>query len=718
MPPEPTVWDYVKSVLMPWQGHPPEIPAVEHPTDPVNLDGVPAAEMTAQRFPLQVLGAFLVAVLAQWTFEPSLGATRSWQIGSIGYGLAIVWLVVIAWRGKWPLAASHPDETRDDPETVSGLPMLLAMALTVGAFFLMRGNRFTLLNVILWLAALAAMLWALWLPDTSLPLRQRWHSFKAFIRQPRWKIPITRWTLVCLLVIGVVLFFRFFRLNSVPPEMISDHAEKLLDVWDVLGGKTSIFFVRNTGREPLQFYLTAAMSKIFGTGISFLSLKLGTAFAGLLMLVYIYLLGKEIGNRNVGLFALFLSGTAYWTNVITRIALRFSLYPLFVAPVMYHLLRGLRTRDRNHFLLAGVYLGIGLHGYSPFRVVPLLVLLAVGLYLIHAQSRGGRVQIVWQLTTLIVIAGIVFLPLLSFVSNPLNMDWFFIRTATRLTNLEQPIEGNPFVIFLNNFWKAWIMFGWDNNHIWAHSVPNRPALDVISAVLFYLGIVLLLVRYLRHRHWMDILLPLSVIVLMLSSTLSLAFPGENPNLNRTAGALVPVFIIAALTLDGLVTALEKWRRYWGWGLAILLLFFVGRQNYDLIFNQYQAIYTAYSINSSEMGELIQDFADSVGRYDTAWVIGYPYWVDTRLVGINAGQPGHDYALAYEDIGRTLAIPDYKLFIFHPQDSVTQQLLTRLYPQGSLRPYQSAVGKNFFMFIVPGTELPSLPDSSTDGLFAP
>ena len=90
--------------------------------------------------------------------------------------------------------------------------------------------------------------------------------------------------------------------------MVSDHAEKLLDVWDVLHGQTSIFFPRNTGREAIQMYLTAGIIQLFHTGYTFLSLKIGTILAGLLTLPFIYLLGKELANRRVGLLALLFAG--------------------------------------------------------------------------------------------------------------------------------------------------------------------------------------------------------------------------------------------------------------------------------------------------------------------------------------------------------------------------------------------------------------------------
>jgi hypothetical protein len=217
------------------------------------------------------------------------------------------------------------------------------------------------------------------------------------IRHPEWHLRITRWTLVFLVAIGIVLFFRLYKLNDVPPEMVSDHSEKLLDIWDVLNGKTNIFFPRNTGREGFQMYLTAAVIQIFGTGYSFLSMKIGTAIAGLVTLPFIYLLGKEIGSRRAGLLAMVLAGIAYWPNVISRVALRFTFYPLFVAPALFFLIRGLRRSNRNDFILAGLALGVGLHGYTPFRIMPFVMIIAVGLYLLHRQSQGLRKRTVLYL---------------------------------------------------------------------------------------------------------------------------------------------------------------------------------------------------------------------------------------------------------------------------------------------------------------------------------
>ncbi len=61
--------------------------------------------------------------------------------------------------------------------------------------------------------------------------------------------------------------------------MTSDHAEKLRDINHILNGDSMIFFANNGGREPIHFYLSAMLVKVFGTGMNFFTLKLGMALA-------------------------------------------------------------------------------------------------------------------------------------------------------------------------------------------------------------------------------------------------------------------------------------------------------------------------------------------------------------------------------------------------------------------------------------------------------
>jgi hypothetical protein len=507
-------------------------------------------------------------------------------------------------------------------------------------------------------------------------------------------------TALVFVVFGIALFFRLYRINAVPAEPFSDHAEKILDVYDITQGQWKIFFPRNTGREAIQMYWTLLVATVFRTGLSFLSLKLGTALLGILTIPYVYLLGKEFGGTRAGLFSLFLFGIAYWPNVISRIGLRFPLYPLFTAPMLFYLIRGLRTRNRNDFLLSGLFLGLGLHGYSPFRIVPLLAVAAFVIYVIHVRSRESRQQAFWWFTIVVVTSLLVFLPLLRYwLAHP---DVFGYRAMTRLTSTESALTGPAWQIFLSNLYKALLMFNWDNGSIWVHSIPSRPALDVVTGALFVIGILLLTVRYVRQRDWRDLLLLVSIPVLLMPSVLSLAFPGENPSLNRTGGAAAAVFVVSGLALDGFVSSLsgDKKRVFITYGLTGLLFAVSAFQNYDLVFNKFDASFKSGAWNTSEMGGLISNFRDKYGETDSVWIVPFPHWVDTRLPGVWAGIPNRDFALWPQNFAETIFVPAPKMIMYRVDDLQTENTLKQLYPMGVFTRYTSKYpGKDFMVLMI-------------------
>jgi hypothetical protein len=144
---------------------------------------------------------------------------------------------------------------------------------------------------------------------------------------------------------------------------------------------------------------------------------------------------------------------------------------------------------------------------------------------------------------------------------------------------------------------------------------------------------------------------------------------------------------------------------WGpglaWGLAILFILGSSQLNFNLVFNEYQRSYELSAWNTSEMGTVIREFAETVGSPETAWVVGYPYWVDTRLVGMNAGYTLRDTVIYIDHIPETTSDPRAKLFLVKPDDQAAIATLRQIYPQGSLKEYVSRVEtKNFLMYFVP------------------
>ena len=690
---ESSVWDHFVAKLKFWANDP--------KVSEDSKSELPTQE--EQIFPWQTVAALVFALIAQLTLEPSPGRTP--LPGIVLYGAASIFLVLAILRKEWHLPALKPDAAIPMSTSFSYEFLLIGIVLGIFAFIFFGSGSFGFLNTLFWVLSIVFIFLAFWAPAKEKTFRLK--AFMKRLKSSGWQIRITQWTLIVLAVIAVILFFNFHRLDSVPPEMVSDQAEKLLDIHDVLNGRTPVYFPRNTGREVLHFYFTAAYMAVFNLDVSFLNLKTVAVFANLLTLFFIYQLGKEVGNKWVGLSAALFAGMAYWPLLFTRLALRIPYYPLFVAPVMYFMVRGLRRQRINDVLWAGFFLGLGLHGYTPFRIVPIFVVLAILLYVLHKPAQNRRLQAIFALVLITLVSLVVFIPLLRYwLDNP---NLFAYRAFSRLTGMEVGFQNSPLVIFLENFWKASVMFFWDNGVIWAHSIPGRPALEVVSGALYFLGIVSLLVRYVRKRNWIDLFMLVAIPLMIMPSILSLAYPGENPSLNRTAGAVVPVFVVIGLAFETTIRSLRekltgRIGRTAAVALVIALVFWSGRNNYNLVFDQYYRIYRASSWNSSEIGKVAQFFIESLGSPSSTYVMGYPHWVDSRLVAINAGYPGMDFAIFPEQIPETAGNPEPKMFFINVNDNESMQLLVENFVNGVLWQYDSEVeNKDFMIFFVPPSQ---------------
>lgn len=692
---EPTVLDLYKSVTKDWasffnfirslwdaQRRDELNQALAYETAQVVVDEPTQETQQITNFPWRVIVSFLLALLAQYFVEPPNRQgvlSFALYLGAIGVG---IWSYK---TNEWRLPALPATYQIQDPLYTKLIPIIISVILAGIAFVDFSDNLFTLRNVGFWVFSVIALVYGLWIrtPKISYSSNSKWISLLLFVA-----------------VFSIAIFFRLYQLDLVPVEPFSDHAEKILDVFEITEGKTRIFFERNTGREPIQMYWTLLVAKVFGTGFSFFSLKLGTVLLGILTLPFVYQLGKEFGNERVALFTLFLFGIAAWPNIISRIGLRFPLYPLFVAPTLLYLARGLRTHNRNDFIISGIFLGLGLHGYSPFRITPFLVIAAFVIYYLHTKSSVNRQQAIWWFLIIVIVSAFVFSPLLRYwLENP---DQFGYRAFTRLSSIETELPASTTQVFISNLYKGLLMFNWDDGEIWVHSVTHRPALDLITAALFLLGVVMLIARYVRQRDWRDMLLLVSIPILIMPSVLSLAYPGENPALNRAGGASVVAMLIAGLAVEGFVSSfgVEKKRKVIAYGLVGVLFISSAFANYDIVFNQFNFQYKGSAWNTSEMGQVISDFKADYGQTDSVWVVPFPYWVDTRLPGVWAGVPNRDFALFPDRLTESLTYPAPKMFIFWNEDIETERILKEIYPNGVLNRYTSSfAGKDFYIFLV-------------------
>ncbi len=631
----------------------------------------------------------------------------------LAVAVALFWLA-ISRKDSVPVAIwphnSPPGEQPDPVPLVrkSWRQWLLGATVVLAAiaFASLSKNRFTVRGVVCWCGAVIT--WLLAMVEVQ-PGRRLWNlpstaGWKNALRSGTVLIR-THWVTLALLgILLIAFFFRVYRISTIPSDPESDHVEASKDVWDILQGQYRIFFPRNTGREPTQFYLTALLSKIFGYG--WLTLRLAMALVGVLNVIPMYFLGKELLDRRFGVIVAFFVAISYWHVIISRIGLRIVLAPLWTTATLYALLRAFRTRQRNDFLLAGACLGLGLYGYYAFRIMPLLVIVFCLVKLLVDRGPNFRVgRFAANVVLLVVTSALVFLPMLRFWYDEPRTYWY--RALTRTTDLEVSAPRDDARVFADNVKRALLMFNYEGDDAWPESVPMRPALDYVSGGLLVLGAAYLLYLLLVKRNPLAIYLLVAIFVLLLPCTLAIAFPNEVPS-NLRASAVIPVVLVLS-ALPAYWVGRQVVYSFRG-GLGIVLVLVLGglmlsqsvRLNYRTYFTDYREHYRHSAWNATDMAQVIDSFATLYGGRQNAYLICTPYWIDGWGISVVMGQiDWANFLFQPSDLEPHLADPRNRLYIYNPINQEAEQWLLAHYPNGQLMRFQAfSPDKDFMIFFAP------------------
>jgi 4-amino-4-deoxy-L-arabinose transferase-like glycosyltransferase len=609
----------------------------------------------------------------------------------------------------WPLNAAQEEGPEPVPLARGRWRQWLLVAtavLAAIAFASLAKNRFTVRGVLCWWGAVATWLLAMvevrpgrrvWRLPSAAAWRNAFRSGAVVIR--------TNWvTLVLLGILLLAFFFRVYHISTIPSDPESDHVEASKDVWDILQGQYRIFFPRNTGREPTQFYLTALLSKLFGYG--WLTLRLTMALVGVLNVIPMYFLGKELLDRRFGLLAAFFVAISYWHVIISRIGLRIVLAPLWTTATLYALLRAFRTRRRNDFLLAGACLGLGLFGYYAFRIVPLLVIVFCVVKLLVDRGPGFRLgRFSANVVLLVVTSALVFLPMLRLMYDEPKMYWY--RALTRTTGLEVSTPRDNGKVFADNVKRALLMFNYEGDDAWPESVPTRPALDYVSGGLFVLGAAYVLYLLLVKRNPLAVYLLVAIFVLLLPCTLSIAFPNEVPSNLRASGVIPVMLVLVALPVYWVGRQVVHAFRG-GVGIVLvlvlggLMLWQAAKLNYRTYFTDYREHYRSSAWNATDMAQVIDSFATMYGGRQNAYLICTAYWIDGWGISLVMGQiEWANFLCQLSDLEPHLADPRNRLYIYNPINQEAEQWLLTHYPHGQLMRFQAfSPDKDFMIFFAP------------------
>jgi hypothetical protein len=604
-------------------------------------------------------------------------------------GGVLLWILVAAIDPPAPDRLGDLDPPEPRPRIVA---LVLAVVAAALCGWRMPPEEFRRDGVIAWAAAI--VLWFVaWWPARRSPAAG--HSSRT---RPQRGLVVA----ALIVLLGIEAWFLFHDLRGVPANPISDHAEEMLDMRDLIQGRDAVFFTRNLGNGPLHFYWTVFLVKGLGLPLRYQTLKTATALFGLLLVPAFYLLGAEMGGAPLGLATAAFGAWGKWPVSLARQGVEY-IYPTpLTAIVLWALLRYVRRGDRTSVLAAGAALGVGLHTYLSFRIAPLLLPLFLVGVLFDRRRGGRRWSVVRDGGLVAATAALLYLPVLKFAFFGSYRNMFWSRIASRATSSERSLDESPLRIFAGNLVNMAKAFHWRGASTWTVLNPGEPFLDTVAAALLIAGLVLAM-RFVVSRSWRWAGVFAALVVLTLPSTLAIAYPNENPSLNRAGTAIPVVFLLVGLAYAHVARGLWRERlalRTTGMAILVSGAFTSARLNARAYFDELGAAYSALIEHSMEIAEVIRRNAANGIPIGQQYLLAVDYWVDGRNIALDLEDPkwADTNNIASPKVPNLAARP--LAFVYRSTDTARLAALETLYPGGKNRLMpQSHPDRNFSVYVV-------------------
>ncbi|MCL4374664.1 glycosyltransferase family 39 protein [Patescibacteria group bacterium] len=368
---------------------------------------------------------------------------------------------------------------------------------------------------------------------------------------------LNRTIVVLALIMAVGIFLRCYRLNALPPG----------PEWDEASVGYNAFSIAQTGRDewghflplifpafgdyknPLYIYCTAVFVKLFGLGL--FSLRLTNVIAGVLVIPVVYLIGKLIAGKKVGVIGALFVAVSPFGIFFSRIAGDgIMLSSLFISAGVLMELYFIKTQKTRFLTMATITFILAMFSYNLGRVIaPLLLLTIFAVNYLGAKIRPRATHLI-----AIVFAGAALLlvgqQLRFSLSSRLQYVGIFgekkgltleideyrgqDKNDLRAKILHNKISFTILTMasnYLSHFSTDFLLNYQNHRNV---SESHAPPLYLVQILFYYFGLVLLFheatVRKTGKRRWLLVVVIAAVAVAPLPSTITEGAPSGKRSL--------------------------------------------------------------------------------------------------------------------------------------------------------------------------------------------
>lgn len=222
-------------------------------------------------------------------------------------------------------------------------------------------------------------------------------------------------------IMAVAVFFRFYQLENLPQGLSPAEVTNSITAWQTYQTHNyQSFYSDGSVREGLFTNLQAVSIGLFGNTV--FSLRFTSALIGVLTVLGLYLLARELFNARIAGTSAFLLAISFWHVYFSHLGLRFILAPFFAVWGFYFLWRGLKTSHTTQFAISGLCWGLGMYSYGDFWLMPIAVAVVLWAYHKTAQKHFDHKSYVY--TRMQIAKGFAALMLVGILS-ALPLGWYF-----------------------------------------------------------------------------------------------------------------------------------------------------------------------------------------------------------------------------------------------------------------------------------------------------
>jgi hypothetical protein len=392
---------------------------------------------------------------------------------------------------------------------------------------------------------------------------------------------VKNWAIIVILLVAT--FLRFYQLDNIPFGLFQDEAANGLDIIRIIEqGDHRVIYDTNMPRESLFFYFQAIFvwlgDNLSITALEYtpLALRIAPAIFGILTVWAIFLLGRELFNKNIGLLASATLAVSAWHIHFSRNGFRAIVLPFTLCFMFYFFIKAYREGKLKDYLWFAFFLALGFYTYLSIRMVPLIFIA----FLIWA-AFFNKEFIKNNLRKLAYSIGFfMFLMIPMFIHFYHVPADIFGRSYTSIFNPELN-NGSALLTLGDNIVKEALMFNFVGDENFRHNVGGSPMLDIVTGLLFWVGVAISLVRFKRIEHFL-------LLTWFGAMSLPMILTADGiPNALRLVGAMPVIFIWIALGIDFVARKINNQKlRYVFVGIVLVVAGILGFKKYFIDFPTY------------------------------------------------------------------------------------------------------------------------------------